>query len=363
MSTRATVFQIGFVLSAVGSGTLGILFVLNFLGELSTTSVTVTQVVVGVGFIATTAVALAGTLFLFLMERGVSTLHRARVVARFTMFALVGSVAFAVIAYGLGWLLLIYLYQIGWLIYFQLATDPRLDRSTRFRSPWAQPDHPSKGYIPLNFFNVFWVFMVASVVGLLVEDVWHMLLTGAYEDRAGLLWGPFSPIYGFGAALMTIALNRFWKSHAIIIFAVAGVIGAAFEFWVSFFLQTAFGIVAWDYSGTFGNIDGRTNFAFGCAWGFLGLVWIKLILPDVLKVVDAIPLNWRAIVTTLAAIFMLADQIVTLVALDCWYQREAGRPQTTVVQKYCAEHFDNDYMQHRFQTMNLDPKTAGRLDA
>ncbi len=48
---------------------------------------------------------------------------------------------------------------------------------------------------------------------------------------------------------------------------VSGVIGASFEFAVSWWLEKAFGIVAWDYSGPFLNIDGRTNFAYFCAWG------------------------------------------------------------------------------------------------
>lgn len=355
-------WTLGFLLSAAGSGTLGIGFLLIFLGRLSADHLSGRQIFVTITYLVATFLALAGALTLTVMQRTATSLTRARKVANVTLGCLIVSLAFSVFAFGMSWILLIYVYQLGWLAFFQLTTDPNLDRRRHFHSPWEpNPQEKKKGYIALNFFNIFWVFVVASVVGLLVEDIWHIMLHGHYEDRAGLVWGPFSTIYGFGAVLMTMALNRFWNRSPFLIFAVAAVIGAAFEFWMSFFLQTAFGIVAWDYSGTFLNIDGRTNFAFGCAWGFLGLVWIKILLPGVLRVVDAIPLKVRTVVTVLAAIFMLLDNTVTLVALDCWYQREAGKPQTTAVQQYFGEHFDNAYMTHRFQTMTVNPSSAGRV--
>ena len=126
-------------------------------------------------------------------------------------------------------------------------------------------------------------------------------------------------------------------------------------------METAFGIVAWDYTGTFLNIQGRTNFAFFCAWGFLGLVWIKLFLPNVLKLVDAIPVKWRIALTSLAALFIAVDVTMTLLTLDCWYQRASGKQPENAIELFCAEHYNNDYMAHRFESMNLDPTRAERI--
>ena len=228
-------------------------------------------------------------------------------------------------------------------------------------------DTTGKGYIKLNFFNLFWIFVIACVAGLIVEVIWHMVVVdpGVYQDRAGLLYGPFSPIYGVGAVLMTIALNRFHDKNPLVIFLVAALIGGAFEFFVSWFMQTAFGIVAWDYSGTFLNIGGRTNFMFMCMWGLLGLVWVKFATPLLLKIVNLIPWNWRYAVTTVCAALMLVNCVLTLSALDCWYQREAGTmdyEHASAITRFCNEHYGNEFMVNRFQSMTINPDSASRAN-
>ena len=228
-------------------------------------------------------------------------------------------------------------------------------------------DTTGKGYITLNFFNLFWIFVVACIAGLIIEVIWHVTVVdpGVYQDRAGLLYGPFSPIYGVGAVLMTIALNRFHDKNPLIIFLVAAVIGGAFEFFVSWFMETAFGIVAWDYSGTFLNIGGRTNFMFMCMWGLLGLVWVKLALPIMLKLVNKIPWNWRYAVTTVCTVLMMVDCVLTLASLDCWFQREAGTmdyQDPSAIVQFCNKEYDNDFMTNRFQSMTINPEDAKRVN-
>lgn len=224
-------------------------------------------------------------------------------------------------------------------------------------------DPSGKGYITLNFFNLFWIFVVASVLGLLMEEIVHFLFVvpGQWQDRAGLLFGPFSPIYGCGAVLMTIFLNRFHKSNWLVIFFVAAVIGGAFEAFVSLFMQYAFGAVAWDYSNMPGSLfGGRTCLPFMACWGLLGVVWIKLLLPFMLRLVNFIPWNWRYGLTVVAAVFMLADAVMTLQALDCWYERLSGDKVDTSIQQFYDQRFDDTVMADRFQSMTIHPADAVR---
>ena len=229
-----------------------------------------------------------------------------------------------------------------------------------------------RGFIELDFFNLFWVFVVCCVLGLVIETVYHMVVVdpGVYQDRAGMLYGPFSPIYGFGAVLMTVALNRFYRANPVIIFLVSAVIGGLFEAAVSWFMQVGFGAVAWDYSGStiFGLFpdpiaalfQGRTSTLFMCMWGALGFVWIKVCLPWLLKLINLIPWQARYSFTALCAVLMLVNGVMTLQSLECWYQRESGLAPSSPVEEFYAEHYDDAYMAHRFQSMTITPEDSAR---
>ena len=262
-----------------------------------------------------------------------------------------------------------------------LITERRLQRKLRdMETEEAAKDGTlgrakgDRGFIELDFFNLFWVFVVCCVLGLIIETVYHMVVVdpGVYQDRAGMLYGPFSPIYGFGAVLMTIALNRFYKANPVVIFLVSAVIGGLFEAAVSWFMQVGFGAVAWDYSGftIFGLFPdpiavlfaGRTSTLFMCMWGALGLVWIRLCLPWMLKLINLIPWKVRYSFTALCAALMLVNGVMTLEALDCWFERLSGIPQTTPVERFYAEHYGNDYMARRFESMTITPDDSARVD-
>lgn len=234
-------------------------------------------------------------------------------------------------------------------------------------------DLTGKGYMRIDFFNCFWIFFVCCILGLILEIIWHMTVVdpGVYQDRAGLLIGPFSPIYGFGAVLISMALNRLYNKNIILTFFVAGFVGAGFEFLTAVFMKAGFGVTAWDYSSyqILGQPDpiavftgGKTSTMFYCIWGILGLVWVHLIMPLMLKVINEMPWKLRYSLTTVVAILMLADCLMTLGSFDCWYERECGVQPETPIEQFYADHYDNEWMANRFQSMTMNTKDATRTD-
>ncbi|MCI9129746.1 MAG: putative ABC transporter permease [Eggerthellaceae bacterium] len=290
------------------------------------------------------------------------------------VFLLLGAIC-SLMLFGVSLRLVIYGVLFVLLVAFQIYLDPSLreerelqhklhdkELKTEQEEGVLGRDLSGKGYMALNFFNLFWLFVIASFLGDVMESIVHVTIVdpGHWQDRAGLLFGPFSPIYGCGAILMTLALNRFYKSNVVLIFFVSAIIGGAFEFFVSLFMQYTFGAVAWNYTGQFLSIDGRTcGWAMGC-WGLLGVAWIKLLLPGILWLVNKIPWNWRYWVTIVAACLMAVDCVMSLQALDCWYERLSNDPVNTPIQHFYADHFNNTYMEDRFQSMTVNPGSAVR---
>lgn len=213
----------------------------------------------------------------------------------------------------------------------------------------------SQGYLKINYFTLFWIFIAGSIFGLVLETLYHAIVFGGLESRAGLVWGPFSPIYGFGAIALTVFLNRYYHSHNLVVFLIAMVIGSVIEYGASWGMEIFWGAIAWDYNGTFGSIQGRTNFFFGVMWGMLGLVWVRIIMPILKRAFSHINARNRfvRIVTILLSIFMAINIVFTFLALTRERERVDDIPATNPIQTFCDDVFPDSFLHARFENMTV----------
>ena len=196
----------------------------------------------------------------------------------------------------------------------------------------------------MNLTKLFWIFFIGCIAGFVLEECWAFFIAHQIELRVGLVYGPFQPIYGGGAAIITLCLYKLYKQNSAVIFIASGVIGAAFEYLCSLGQEMIFGTVSWDYSGTPFNIDGRTNLMFGVIWGLLGLIWLKSVYPAMSRWIEKIPKRIGGILTIVLAAFLIFDAFISCAALTRANERTQGIPATTSFQYFLDEHLDDEYL-------------------
>ena len=217
----------------------------------------------------------------------------------------------------------------------------------------AKGDHTP--FLTLNFEKILVLFLIGSVAGLVLENICHLVLYGGYENRYGLVWGPFSPMYGVGVVVFTVLLNRLWHYSNVVIFIVSMVVGSTIEFVTSWWMEHFFGAIAWSYEGTFLNIHGRVNLVSALVWGTLGLAWARVVVPLIKRGFDHV--NWESMPmkasTVLLTAFLAVDIVVTVQAINRDSERADNLPATTPLDQFLDEHFPTDWMQEHFGNMSI----------
>ncbi len=211
-----------------------------------------------------------------------------------------------------------------------------------------------------DYTHIFWIFFASSVVGLILETIISAQADGYVKDRAGLVLGPFSPIYGIGGVIVSLVLHPLRKSKWWILFFAAAALGGMIEYVVSCVLQYGFGIIAWDYSNDPLNINGRTCVPVCIIWGIGGLLWVRILLPLLLKLIDLVPRKVMDPLTIGFSVLLILDVLLTIGAMGCWYDRIAGNEVQGAFQEFFNVAFPDDFMEERFQTITIWPDLALR---
>ena len=198
------------------------------------------------------------------------------------------------------------------------------------------------------FTKLFYLFVIGSFIGTILETIWAFCVDGHFEMRVGMVYGPFIPVYGGGACFLTAALYKLYKLNDTLVFVISAFVGAGFEYFCSWLQEQMFGTVSCD---TPFNLDGRTNLMYALIWGFLGLVWVRYLYPWTAKLIEKIPKRAGAIITTFLIVFMAFNGFMSVTATARWTQRTEGVPASNSFEEYLDEKFDNEKMEFLFPGM------------
>lgn len=168
--------------------------------------------------------------------------------------------------------------------------------------------------------RLFAYFIIYSIAGYIIETIFGLVTKGVIESRKNFLYGPFCAIYGVGAIVMIVGLQKFKKNNYTLFFG-GFFIGSLVEYIVSLIGEMIFHIKWWDYSNMPFNINGRICIWFSFFWGILAIYLITHIQPKVDKLLDKCSPKILTTVTVTLIVFFYINYYVTSFALKMFYTR------------------------------------------
>ena len=155
----------------------------------------------------------------------------------------------------------------------------------------------------------FLLFMIYSVIGWCMEVTCKLIQYKRFINR-GFLIGPYCPIYGYGAILITILLKKYIYDPWVL-FVMAILVCGTLEYLTSFFMEKIFKARWWDYSQRKFNINGRVCFGTIIPFGILGLFIMYVSNPFLLDKLELIPEVWLNWISGILFTIYIVDNIVS----------------------------------------------------
>lgn len=137
-------------------------------------------------------------------------------------------------------------------------------------------------------------FMMYALLGWLYEVFLEVVVYQWGFSNRGFLFGPYLPIYGFGALTFILCLRRLKNREVklvgipvtpLIIFFGVMVIATAMELAASYIMEAAAGGWLWDYRAYPFNFEGRIALDPSVRFGIGGTVFIYFVQPFFEKLV------------------------------------------------------------------------------
>ena len=158
-----------------------------------------------------------------------------------------------------------------------------------------------------SFTTLTLIFFVFAFIGWGWEVFIHIIQDGQFVNR-GVLYGPVLPIYGVGGVCGLILMKKFVDDPIKTFLLLCGVCGIV-EYSVSWFLEGVLGVKYWDYTGYFGNINGRICFEGIMIFGFAGCGAIYILAPFLDDLFAKIPKKVKTVICVILLVLLAADVI------------------------------------------------------
>ncbi|MBP7554322.1 MAG: putative ABC transporter permease, partial [Spirochaetes bacterium] len=139
------------------------------------------------------------------------------------------------------------------------------------------------------FSSVVLYFYLTSYLGWLLESTYRSISEKKIIN-SGFLFGPFVPIYGFGAIIIYFLSFALKDNSYVFQTTIYGFTSIFLEYLTALFFEKIFKIKLWDYSKEKINIHGRICLKFSLIWIILVVFIVEFGQKYLLILINKIPL-------------------------------------------------------------------------
>ena len=204
------------------------------------------------------------------------------------------------------------------------------------------------------FDKLVWVFLICALVGDGIETVFCRVTAGVWMSRSSVIYGPFSIVWGIGAVLLTVVLQRLAGKEDRYVFFAGCILGGVYEYLCSVFTEIFLGMTFWDYSKMPFNIGGRTNLLYCVFWGILSVGWVKICYPRISRWIEKIPPLGGKIATWILLVLMICNGLISAAAMIRYVERKDGVAAENSVEDFLDDKYPDALVEWVWPNMKVE---------
>lgn len=205
----------------------------------------------------------------------------------------------------------------------------------------------------LSYFTIF------SIIGLLLEVISCFVIGKIFKKDFGLILGPLCLIYGLGANIVIILLDRF-KENKFKLFILGAILCTAIEYLISFILESIFGAKFGDCAWARFNINGRVCLEHAILWGILTVITVVIFKKYIDLLINKIKGKSRIAIDIILTVLILITIILAVWGAGTYSVRAKevlnGKnyiSNNNIIEKFQNTVFSNEIMEKIFSNMQI----------
>lgn len=160
-------------------------------------------------------------------------------------------------------------------------------------------------------------FFIYSILGFIIEGLFTLIVSGKFSS--GILYGPWTPVYGFGTILTIVISKKIFKNmhksrfvETIVTFIVLTVTLTFIEWLGGILIENLFHETLWNYKNYKYNIGKYISLEMSLVWGIVSILIIYFVKPIIDKLEKKIPKFITIIFATLFIIDLITTTVIKL---------------------------------------------------